>query len=214
VVENGQRTVRGRLGDPETLNLFRSQPESFHGFTELDEPNSSFQAPSCLFYSGTKALAEESIKDIGQSYVWRLRLPFNEREEACNWLWHMQWPGEVHDGIHSFSHLEDCVRACLDLWETRAPFGIYNVTNPGAITMGSVAREMRRVLHVAARVGAGGDEDAPPSCILDCGKLLRAGVKLRPVEQALEDCLDRLRVSQRAIRHCEAAPTFLPAAAV
>jgi nucleoside-diphosphate-sugar epimerase len=116
---------------------------------------------------------------------------------------------EIHDGIHSLSHLEDCVKACLDLWEMRAPFGTYNVTNPGAITTGRVAEEMRRVLRSPLRVGAGGNQASPPSCILDCGKLLRAGVKLRPVEEALEDCLDRLRVSTCAERSLESvSPRF------
>jgi dTDP-4-dehydrorhamnose reductase len=214
VVENGQPTVRRRLDDRETLELFESQPGMFHGFTELDEPNFSFQTPSCHFYSGTKALAEEAIKDIGQSYVWRLRMPFNEREAPCNWLWQMQRRGEVSQSIHSLSHVEDCVKACMDLWETRAPFGIYNVTNPGAVTMGSVAAEIQRVLRARVRVRAGGDEAAPPGCMLDCSKLLRAGVHLRPVKEALEDCLDRLCISERAIRNCEAASRILPAAAL
>jgi UDP-glucose 4,6-dehydratase len=188
------------------LDLFATQPEKFLGFTETDAPNFSFRSESCSFYSGTKALAEEAIRDLGQSYLWRLRLPFNEKEEPCNWLWQMQRQAEVHDTINSFSHLEDCVKACLDLWEMRAPFGIYNVTNPGALSTGHVAQEVRRVLRTPVQVSTGGDEPAQPSCILDSGKLLRAGVKLRPVEEALEDCLDRLRVSTRAIRSFEAAP--------
>jgi len=211
VVENGKPAVRRRLGEPELLELFDAQPEKFHGFTELDEPNSSFRNPSCNFYSGTKALAEEAIKDIGQCYIWRLRRPFNEREEVCNWLWQLQRQAEVTDGIHSCSHLEDCVRACLDLWDLRASFGTYNVTNPGAMTTARVAREMRRILRTPVQVRTGGDEAAQPSCILDCGKLLRAGVKLRPMEEALEDCLDRLRVSTRGIRSFEAAPKIFPA---
>jgi dTDP-4-dehydrorhamnose reductase len=190
VMENGKPVVRRHLGGIETLNLFAARPEVFHGFTELDEPNCSFRVPSCNFYSGTKA----------QSYIWRLRLPFNEREETCNWLWQMQRQELVHDAIHSFSHLEDCVKACLDLWDMRAPFGTYNVTNPGAMTTGRVAEEMRRVLRAPVRVRTASEEPSQPGCILDCGKLLRAGVKLRPLEQSLEDCLDRLRVSARTPR--------------
>jgi dTDP-4-dehydrorhamnose reductase len=214
VVENGKPTIRRHLGESETLNLFAAQPEIFHGFPELDEPNYSFRTPSCNFYSGTKALAEEAIKDIGQSYVWRLRLPFNEREETCNWLWQMRRQGVVHDTINSFSHLEDCVKACLDLWELRAPFGTYNVTNPGAMTTGHVAQEMGRVLRTTVRVRTGGEESSQPSCILDSGKLLRAGVKLRPMEEALEDCLDRLRISARSLRSFEPAPRAYAAAAL
>jgi dTDP-4-dehydrorhamnose reductase len=212
VVENGKPTIRRHLGGSETLNLFAAQPELFHGFTELDEPNYSFRIPSCNFYTGTKALAEEAIKDIGQSYIWRLRLPFNEREESCNWLWQMQRQSEVHDTINSFSHLEDCVKACLDLWETRAPFGTYNVTNPGAMTTGRVAEEVRRVLRASVRVKTGGEETSQPSCILDCSKLLRTGVKLRSLEESLEDCLDRLRVSTRPLRSFEPAPRVFSAA--
>ncbi len=211
MMANGNPTVQRRLGEAEMMELYETQPDSFSGFTELDEPNCSFRNPACNFYSGTKALAEEAIQEIGQSYVWRLRMPFNEREEHCNWLWQMQRQTEVTDSIHSCSHLEDCVRACLDLWELGAPFGTYNVTNPGAMTMGQVAQEMRRLLRAPLQVKAGGEEPAQPSCILDCGKLLRTGVKLRPVDEAVEDCLDRLRVSARGIRGFEAAPKIFSA---
>jgi len=39
-------------------------------------------------------------------------------------------------------------------------------------------------------------------------------VKLRPVAEAVEDCLDRLRVSARGIRSVEAAPKIFPAGAL
>jgi dTDP-4-dehydrorhamnose reductase len=213
VIENGQPAIHRFSGESEILNLFAAHPENFHGFTELDEPNYSFHIPSCNFYNGTKALAEEAIKDIGQSYVWRLRLPFNEREENCNWLWQMKSQEEVHDTINSFSHLEDCVKACLDLWDMRASFGTYNVTNPGAMTTGQIAQEMRRVLHTRVQIKEGWDEPSQPGCILDSGKLLRAGVKLRPMEEALEDCLDRLRVSARSLKTFETAPRAYSVAA-
>jgi dTDP-4-dehydrorhamnose reductase len=211
VAGNGKPAIRRRLSEPETLELYEAHPERFLGFTETDEPNCSFHNPNCNFYCGTKALAEEAIQDIGRSYVWRLRMPFNEREESCNWLWQMHRQTEVAEGIHSCSHLEDCVRACLDLWEMGAPFGTYNVTNPGALTMGRVAQEMRRILRAPVQVKASSEEAAQPSCILDCSKLLRAGVKLRPVDEAVEDCLDRLRVSARGIRSIEPAPKIIPA---
>jgi dTDP-4-dehydrorhamnose reductase len=205
VLENGEPVVRQRLDEPKTLALFNSRPDTFHGFTELDEPNLSFKTECRDFYSGTKALAEEAIKDIGENYVWRLRLPFNERNEPCNWLWRAQRQGKVHEGIHSLSHMEDSVKACLDLWESGAPYGAYNVANPGAITMSSVARMMGRALGAAVRTEPAQDGAAPPGCILDCRKLSRAGVKLRPIEEALQDCLDRLRISEDTIRHWESA---------
>jgi nucleoside-diphosphate-sugar epimerase len=118
----------------------------------------------------------------------------------------MRHQREVHDGVNSFSHLEDCVRACVDLWETRSAFGIYNVTNPGALSTGQIVQKMRRVLRAPVRVGVTRTAHTQPDCILDPGKLLRAGVKLRSAEEALDDCLDRMRVSTKPIRNFEAAP--------
>jgi dTDP-4-dehydrorhamnose reductase len=204
VLRRGTLGIEKHLGRPDLLDLFEAHPERFCGFTEWDEPNFSFHDVACNFDSGTRALAEEAIRNLGQNYIWRLRQAFNDREEPCNWLCQVQRESELHDGINSFSHLEDCVKACLDLWEIRAPFGIYNVTNPGAMTTSYAAREMRRVLKTAPQVLPGAAEETakvPQSCcILDTGKLLKAGVKLRPLEAAFEDSLDRMRLTLRAPR--------------
>jgi dTDP-4-dehydrorhamnose reductase len=212
LMAKGELLIQHFSGDDGAPGLYEAHPELFHGFNEMDEPNFSFHSPSCSFYSGTKALAEEAIRDIGQSYIWRLRLPFNEREEPCNWLWQMRHQEEVRDGVNSFSHLEDSVRACLDLWETRATFGIYNVTNPGALTTGQIVQKMRRVLRAPVRLGEAGMAHPQPDCILDSGKLLGAGVKLRSVEEALDDCLDRMRVSAKPVSRFEGTPRIYSAA--
>jgi dTDP-4-dehydrorhamnose reductase len=202
VSSRGKTQIVRHLGRADLLRLFTAYPERFEGFNELDEPNFSFRQPPCSFFSGAKALAEEAIRDFSQCYLWRLRLPFNGRPEPCNWLWRMARQDQLADTINSFSHLEDCVKACLDLWERRAAFGLYNVTNPGAITMGRIAAEMQHSLHARPRVRHGGPaeaEGAPQSnCILDSSKLLRAGVKLRPVAEALAEGLDGLRLALRA----------------
>ena len=207
--------VERDLGRADILELFSAHPESFRGFTELDEPNFSFHAGPCDFFSGTKALAEEAIRGLGQSYIWRLRLPFNERDEPCNWLSRFQTESETSDNIDSFSHLEDCVKACLDVWELRAPFGIYNVTNPGALTRHQISEEMQRVLKTPSSPSTGSARAAtsPQShCILDTGKLLKAGVKIRPIPEAFDDCLDRLRLASRGTKPFErASQAFLTA---
>ncbi len=215
LVQNGTVVIQRNLG-ADSLALFEAHPECFAGFTELDEPNASFRDAPCNFYSGTRALGEEAIRDIGWSYLWRMRLPFTDWEEPSNWLWQMLRHGEARDGLNSFSHLQDCVTACLDLWETQAPFGVYNVVNPGATTTGHVAQAMQRILRVPVRVrppDPAGDEDSPPSsCVLDCGKLLRAGVKLRPLDEALAESLDGLRRAERTLRIVATQSHVLPAA--
>ena len=200
VAERGRMRLAKNLNDPEIRRLFTDEPERIHGFNEWDEPNFSFRHAPCNFYSGTKALAEEAIRGVGQSYVWRARLPFNECDESRNHLWKLQNTEKLYDSINSLSHLDEFVRACLDLWERQAPFGIYNVVNPGAVTTRQIAELIQRILKPERgfefwesdeefyRFGA----KAPRSnCILDVSKLLALGIKMRPVEEALEDALQR-----------------------
>ena len=130
----------------ELRQLFAEHPDGICGFTEWDEPNFSFRHGPCNFYSGSKALAEEAIRGSGKAYIWRPGMPFNERSEPRNFLWRLQNYPRVYDGVNSISHLEEFVRACLDLWEKKAPFGIYNVTNPGAVTTRQVIELIQRIL--------------------------------------------------------------------
>jgi dTDP-4-dehydrorhamnose reductase len=203
VIEDGHERIEKDLGQPEIRQLFAAHPERFRGFNEQDEANFSFRHPPCSFYSGTKALAEEAIHEIGQCYIWRLRLPFNERDEPCNLL--CQQPESMDDAINSLSHVEDCVKACLDLWEIRAPFGIYNVTNPGAVAAREIIQAMPRPAQTPPLPGG----ERPPAslnrtprsnCILDVSKLLQTGVKIRTVNEAMEESLARLRTTLRTAK--------------
>ena len=198
--EWGRMRIERDLNRPEMRKLFAAHPEKFCGFTEWDEPNFSFRHAPCNFYSGTKALAEEAIRGVGQNYIWRPRMIFNECDEDRNLLAKLQHYDRVYDNVNSISHLDDFVRACLELWERQAPYGIYNVVNPGAITTWRIVEMIRQILNPARHFEFWeSDEEfyrcqakAPRSnCILDPAKLLSLGVKMRPVEEALEDALLR-----------------------
>jgi dTDP-4-dehydrorhamnose reductase len=198
VAENGQTRAEKDLTQPELRALVDKNPSAIHGFMETDEPNFSFRDGPCSFYSGTKALAEEAIAGVGQSYLWRLRIPFDEIDNGRNYLSKVQRYAKVYDNVNSISHRADFVKACLDLWERRAPFGIYNVTNPGFITTRQVIEAIQKILKPARRFEFwASDEEfyhsgakAPRSnCVLDVSKLLAAGVKIRGVDEALEDSL-------------------------
>lgn len=222
VVENGRLRIERDLGDPGVRELFQQDPTRFYGFSELDEPNHSFRHAPCNFFSGTKALAEEAIKELGQNFIWRLRLPFNEEDEPCNWLSELQRCPHVCDRLNSISHVDDGVRACLDLWERRAAFGVYNVTNPGVVGTRQVVGMIRRVLKSAQsptwldeEFEAGPDEGPAGrhGCLLDGSKLIAAGVKMRPAAQAIEDALEHwLPAASRPTQTPEGAPEPMPAA--
>jgi dTDP-4-dehydrorhamnose reductase len=198
--DKGMRIVEGA----ELRRLFAEHPERVCGYTEWDEPNFSFRNAPCNFYSGTKTLAEEAIRGMGDVYLWRPGMPFNGRSEPRNFLWRIQNYPKVFDGINSLSHLEDFVRACLDLWERQAPFGVYNMTNPGALLTRQVVEMIEHILKPNRRFEFWKDEEEfyhqgakalRSNCILDVSKLLVAGIKMRPVEEALEDSLSNWNVA-------------------
>ena len=198
VVEGGQTRTEKDFTKAELRALVAKQPAAIHGFTETDTPNFSFRDGPCSFYSGTKALGEEAIAGIGQSYIWRLRIPFDEFDNARNYLSKVQRYAKVYDNVNSISHRADFVRACLDTWKLRAPFGIYNVTNPGFVTTAHVVTQIEKLLKPSRKFEFwASDEEfykvaakTPRSnCVMDCSKLLATGVKIRGVEEALEASL-------------------------
>jgi UDP-glucose 4,6-dehydratase len=204
VFEDGKLSVERNLNRPELRRLFAEHPERIRGFTEWDKPNYSFQCTPCSFYSGTKALAEEAIKGIGQSFIWRPGIPFNERDEPRNFLSKVQHSVRVYDGVNSISHSGDFVRAALELWERHAPFGIYNVTNPGAVTTRQVVELIQRILKPdrhfefwedGEALYSAGTKEPWSNCILDVSKLLATGVSMRPAREALQDSLRKWRAA-------------------
>jgi UDP-glucose 4,6-dehydratase len=203
IVENGQSRIEPDLTAPSLQPLvqdelkeshFGLRPVQIHGFSEADSPNFSFRSPPCSFYSGTKALGEEAMLPLKNGYLWRLRIPFDEFNNPRNYLTKVQTYSKVYDNVNSISHRTDFVRACLDLWKLRAPFGIYNVTNPGWITTRYVIEQIEKILKPGKTFEFWTDDaefykfaKAPRSnCVMDTTKLINVGVKIRTVDEALD----------------------------
>ena len=191
---DGQIQIEKDLTRPDLRALVDHRPEKIHGFTETDEPNFSFRQKPCSFYSGTKALGEEAIAGIGESYIWRLRIPFDEFDNKRNYITKILRYSKAYDNVNSISHRTDFARACLDLREKRAPLGIYNVVNPGFVTTRHVVEMIQKTIHPNHPFEFWKDDEefyriaaktVRSNCVLDATKLLATGVKIRPVEEAL-----------------------------
>lgn len=198
ISENGTVRVEKDMTRPDLHALAEQRSPVILGFTETDTPNFSFRDLPCSFYSGTKALGEEAIAGIGQSYVWRLRIPFDEFDNNRNYLSKIQRYQKVYENVNSISHRGDFAKAALDLWERRAPFGTYNVTNPGYVTTRHVVELIEKHLKPARKFEFWRNDKefyktaakTPRSnCVMDVSKLVATGVTLRPVEEALEHSL-------------------------
>ncbi|HEV2327675.1 MAG TPA: sugar nucleotide-binding protein [Verrucomicrobiae bacterium] len=198
IVEDGRVRVEKDMTKPEARAVAEKSPAKILGFTETDTPNFSFRDLPCSFYSGAKALGEEAISGIGRSFVWRLRIPFDEFDNSRNYLSKLQRYPKIYDNVNSISHRADFVRACLDLWEKQAPFGTYNVTNPGFVTSRQTAEMIEKILKPGRKFEYWKDDSefyrqaakTPRSnCVMDVSKLLAAGVQMRDVYEALEHSL-------------------------
>ncbi|MDX1953021.1 MAG: sugar nucleotide-binding protein [Verrucomicrobiota bacterium] len=198
ILKNGMEMIVKDLTSPEADHILREEKTSIRGFNEWDTPNFSFRNLPCSFYSGTKALAEEAISPYPNCYIWRLRIPFDEEDNSRNYLSKIQRYSKVYQNVNSLSHRKDFTAACLGLWKKRAPFGIYNVTNPGFVTTREVVELIQKHLDINRQFAFWKDDaefyrlaaSTPRSnCVLDSSKLLDTGVKLRTVHEALIDSL-------------------------
>lgn len=168
------------------------------GFTETDAPNFTFRQNNCSFYSGTKALGEEVLAGLPAVYVWRLRIPFDHRDQSRNYLAKLMHYERLLDATNSISQLHEFVDATVACWEKRIPFGIYNVTNPGRVSTREVVdlilesgvcpksysffRDEADFMAKAAK--------APRSnCVLSSAKLASAGIRMTPIREAIRDAL-------------------------
>jgi dTDP-4-dehydrorhamnose reductase len=170
------------------------------GFTEDDSPNFTFRQNNCSFYSGTKALGEEVLARESSVYIWRLRIPFDHRENSRNYLTKLMRYTRLLDATNSISQLQEFVIATFACWEQRVPFGTYNVTNPGQVTTREVVGHILASGVVRKDFKFFTDEfefmetvaKTPRSnCVMSSAKLGSVGIKMTEVNEAIVRDLKR-----------------------
>ena len=200
ILRQGQEQIQRDLSLPELRRLVDEHPEQVHGFTEEDAPNFTFDQQPSSFYSGSKALGERALAGLDRTYIWRLRIPFDHHNNPRNYLVKIQRYAKVYDNVNSLSHLGDFAHACLNLWQKEAPYGTYNLTNPGFVTTRQVVQRLVQVLQPAKSFEFWKNDQefyqhaakTPRSnCVLDVSKAMAAGAELRPVEAALQEALEK-----------------------
>ncbi len=165
-------------------------------YQETDPAQLTFDTGAGVYVS-SKQLAEEVVSQYDQAYCWRVRLPFDEFDYARNLISKLRDYPKVINSCNSISHRGDFVKACLDMIQIKAPYGVYNMTNPGFVWMDRVVDMMKQTICNGREFRFWDPEEfsaictVPKSnCILDVSKLLSTGVKIRPVEEAVRDALE------------------------
>jgi dTDP-4-dehydrorhamnose reductase len=174
------------------------------GWTEEDEPNFSFRSPPCSFYSGTKALGEEVLEGAENCFVWRMRIPFHHEPSPRNYLQKLLNYENLLEAENSVSHLEEFCQKCIECFTNDIEPGIYNMTNPGSITTSQVTEWMIQEELTDKKFNFFKSEEefmekaakTPRSnCVLDTTKAEKAGIGMRPVEEAMIDSIRKMRQS-------------------
>ena len=196
---------------PEIERLLRSEPSSFEFFQAVRllgllspdrQPVGGFANPDREYVRfGANPDYTFPSSQISQ-------LEWREDDQPRNFLSKIQYYSKVYDSVNSLSHLDDFAQTCLNIWERGAPFGIYNVTNPGAVTTRQVVAMIERILKPNRKFMFWKDDEefyregaaAPRSnCILDVSKVRATGLRMRTVHEALEESLRRWHVGSTAV---------------
>jgi dTDP-4-dehydrorhamnose reductase len=184
--------------------IYSGAPQDGRGHTEEDPPNFTFQSQRCSFYSGSKALGEQILADYPNVYIWRLRIPFNHLDDRRNYLSKLMFYPKLLAATNSLSELDEFAAATLACWEQRAPFGTYNVTNPGVTNTMEVVELIKHSGVCRKDFVFFESEDAfmqtaaktPRSnCILDSSKLAATGIRMTEVHEAIARDLRRWQKS-------------------
>jgi UDP-glucose 4,6-dehydratase len=186
------------LGHVSSGCIYQGRREDGKGFNENDEPNFTFKQGNCSFYSGTKAIGEKIVSKWEKSYIWRLRIPFEENNNPRNYISKMMNYENLLNAENSISHKEEFVNACIESILKKIPYGIYNVTNTGSITTKYLIDKLSTTIAKNKNFKLIDEEEfykkwakTPRSnCVMDNTKLLNAGIKMRTVDEALDYCLN------------------------
>ncbi|MFO0915199.1 MAG: sugar nucleotide-binding protein [Pirellulales bacterium] len=178
--------------------IFSGTRSGGHGFRETDRPNFTFRQDNCSFYSGCKALAEETLTGAQACYVWRLRLPFSHIDSPRNLLSKLMRYERLIDVRNSMSRYEEFIEACLDCWTKRLEFGTYHLTNGGSLTTREIADRLIaagivdrpfRYFQSNEEFMASGVLAPRSNCVLDNSKALDAGLALASLDDAMNDAI-------------------------
>ncbi len=102
---------------------------------------------------------------------------------------------------NSVSHLDEFVEKCVDCFEKDIEPGVYNMTNQGSVTTRQVTEWMieegvtdkgfkffeneEQFMQKAAKTPRS-------NCVLDTSKAEKAGIGMRPVEEAMRDSMRKM----------------------
>jgi 3,5-epimerase/4-reductase len=177
-----------------------THPRGGPGFTETDPANFAGS-----FYSETKAHVEEVMKYYSNALILRLRMPVSDDLHPRNFVTKIAKYDRVVDIPNSNTLLHDLLPLSIVMSEHKDT-GVYNFTNPGAISHNEVLTLFRDIvrpsfkwanftLEEQAKVIKAGRSN----CLLDTTKLENKakeyGIEIPEVHEAYKNCFERMKAA-------------------
>lgn len=177
-------------------------------FTEEDEPN--FIGKGNPFYTDCKRQAEKEVMKWEASWIFRIRMPFNQVNHPRNWLCKLRGYDKILDGLNSVTFLDEfCMRSWQLIW--KASPGIYHAAYSTPVSTLQVARMMKPDagpfnLHEFLKGHIRRSET-----VLDCAKFEKAyGCSFGDPMAAIRWCLQMLATTREGCRSGLAVDSSAP----
>ena len=168
------------------------------GFREVDPPN-FFGS----FYSRTKAYADQILSEF-PVLILRPRMPFDDTLHERTLFGKLVKYQQVLDAENSFTYVPDFLRATQRLITDRRS-GVFHVVNPGASSPYALMRRYRETVDPQHQFVRLSPEDLGEvttaersSCVLCTDKLVRHGIRLRPLDEAVDTALASIAGSAKS----------------
>ena len=163
------------------------------GFKEEDEPN--FHGS---YYARTKGWADQMLKEF-DVLILRIRMPFDGSVHPRTLVGKLLKYTRVLDEPNSITYIPDFIDAAKKLIE-KGKSGIYNITNPGAISPYEIMMRYKEVVdstHQFERLTLDrlGEvvKAGRSNCVLSTEKLEKEGIRMQSVQDAVAEAMNQLK---------------------
>ena len=170
-------------------------------FTEEDEPNFGMFSDRSSFYSKTKHAAELMMKDLTDTYIFRIRIPFTCDNTPRNYINKLLGYDTLISLTNSITCVEEFTEMLFNMIDSRdiysTPWGIYNAVNPNPID----AKEVTSIMSDHGYMNlnwqfidiADLDTKANRSnCVLSDNKLQSIGYRFKDTKESLNHAIKQL----------------------
>ncbi len=157
-----------------------------------------FANPSAV-YSRSKYAADLVLSTLPDVAIARLRMPIDDAPGPRNLITKLAAYPRVIDVENSVTVVQDLLVVVAELIERRAS-GIFHAVNPGTMRHRDLLALYTELVDPAHRVtlvtpeqllAEGGIAKARSNCILASQRLEEIGIRMRPVDLALRECMQR-----------------------